>query len=134
MPKFLGTVSLVADKGFIALKSGGDYAAQEERDELVTDILTAAKEHKLRVAAFVPEADGGKKEGYATTWSVTQLAKLLKDGREAVVMQSRKARFPAPYLAFMIPAADDKPAAKPKAGPDLSRKAKASTGPDLSRK
>ena len=130
---FLGSIRMsVAKTGdFIELKPGGDYAAQDEVKELVADLIEAAKTHKLRISAFVPEAEGGKVIGYATTWSHTQIDKLLTAGRTPVVMQSQKARFPAPYLALMLPRVAE-PKATAATGPDLSRKAKA--GPDLSRK
>jgi hypothetical protein len=132
---FMGGVRLTVAKtgDFIELKPGADYDAQGEVKELVADLIEAAKTHKIRVSAFVPEAEGGKKSGYATTWSHTQLDKLLTSGRTPVVMQSQRARFPAPYLALMLPRQADA-TVKTAAGPDLSRKAKAATGPDLSRK
>lgn len=124
---FLGGVRLAVAKAgsFIELKPGADYDAQTEVTDLVTDLLAAAKAHKLRIAAFVPEAEGGKKEGYATTWSHAQLDKLLTAGRTPVVMQSQRARFPAPYLALLVPRQADtkaKAKAKTQTGPDLSRK------------
>lgn len=123
---FLGGVRLAVSKSgdFIELKPGADYDAQGEVTDLVTDLLAAAKAHKLRISAFAPEADGGKKIGYATTWSHTQLDRLLSAGRSAVIMQANKARFPAPYLALLVPRQDAKSKAKVKTqtGPDLSRK------------
>lgn len=132
---FLGGVRLAVSKSgdFVELKPGADYDAQGEVSDLMSDLLAAAKAHKLRVSAFAPEAEGGKKSGYATTWSHGQLEKLLNAGRTPVVMQASKARFPAPYLALLMPRqADTKVTAA--TGPDLSRKAKAAAGPDLSRK
>jgi hypothetical protein len=122
----MGGVRLAVSKSgsFIELKSGADYDAQGEMSDIMSDLLVAAKAHKLRVSAFVPEADGGKKDGYATTWSHGQLEKMLNAGRTPVVMQGNKARFPAPYLALLVSRQDTKP--KPKA--------KTQTGPDLSRK
>ena len=132
---FMGGVRLAVAKtgDFVELKPGGDYDAQGEVKELIADLLEAAKAHKLRISAFVPEAEGGKVIGYATTWSHTQLDKLLTAGRTPVVMQSQRARFPAPYLALMLPRQADA-TVKTQTGPDLSRKAKAAAGPDLSRK
>ena len=126
-----------ATHGFMELKSGDDYNLPDEAQALVTDMLALAKEHKLRVAAFVPDAEGGTKAGAATTWSVQQLAKAIADGRTAAIFQGKRASFPAPYLALIMPKADDKAKAKPaKTGPDLSRKAKPEqpAGPNLSRK
>ena len=122
---FMGGVRLAVSKSgdFIELKPGADYDAQGEVSDLMSDLLEAAKAHKLRISAFVPEAEGGRKIGYATTWSHAQLDKLLTAGRTPVVMQSQRARFPAPYLALMMPRkADAKVKAKTQTGPDLSRK------------
>lgn len=129
---FLGGVRLAVAKSgdFIEIKPGADYDAQGEITDLVSDLLEAARLHKLRIAAFVPEAEGGRKIKYATTWSHAQLDKLL-NGRTAVVMQASKARFPAPYLALLIPRSADT-TAKVQSGPDLSRKTH--SGPDLGRK
>jgi len=130
---FMGGVRLAVAKSgdFIELKPGGDYDAQGEITDLITDLLEAAKAHKLRISAFAPEAEGGKKSGYATTWSHAQLDKLLNAGRTPVVMQASKARFPAPYLALLVPRSADT-TAKVQSGPDLSRKTQ--SGPDLGRK
>jgi len=130
---FLGGVRLAVAKAgdFIELKPGADYDAQGEVSDLVSDMLEAAKAHKLRISAFVPEAEGGKVIAYATTWSASQIDKLLNAGRTPVVMQAKRARFPAPYLALMLPRSADT-TAKVQSGPDLSRKAQ--SGPDLSRK
>jgi len=123
---FLGGVRLAVSKSgdFVELKPGTDYDAQGEVSDLMSDLLVAAKAHKLRISAFVPEADGGKVIGYATTWSHAQLDKLLSAGRTPIVMQSPKARFPAPYLALLVQRKTDAKV-KVKAqttGPDLSRK------------
>ena len=131
---FMGGVRLAVAKSgdFIELKSGADYDAQGEVTDLVTDLLEAAKAHKLRISAFAPEAEGGRKIGrYATTWSHSQIDKLMQAGRTSVVLQATKARFPAPYLALLVPRSADT-TVKAKAGPDLSRKAQ--SGPDLGRK
>ncbi|MGA0847489.1 MAG: hypothetical protein ACO3PY_02620 [Pontimonas sp.] len=130
---FLGGVRLAVAKSgdFIEIKPGADYDAQNEVSDLVSDMLEAAKAHKLRISAFVPEAEGGRKSGYATTWSHTQLDKLMQAGRTPVIMQASKARFPAPYLALLVPRSADT-TAKVQSGPDLSRKVQ--SGPDLSRK
>lgn len=124
---FLGGVRLAVSKSgdFIELKPGADYDAQGEVSDLMSDLLSAAKAHKLRISAFAPEAEGGKKAEYATTWSHTQLDRLLSAGRTPVVMQSQRARFPAPYLALLVPRQADtkaKAKAKTQTGPDLSRK------------
>jgi len=131
---FMGGVRLAVAKSgdFIELKPGADYDAQGEVSDLVSDMLEAAKAHKLRISAFAPEAEGGRKSGYAITWSHAQLDKLLNAGRTPVIMQASKARFPAPYLALLVPRSADT-TAKVQSGPDLSRKAKAA-GPDLGRK
>lgn len=130
---FMGGVRLAVAKtgDFIEIKPGADYDAQGEVADMVADLLAAAKAHKLRVSAFVPEAEGGRKSGYATTWSHAQLDKLMQAGRTPVIMQASKARFPAPYLALLVPRSADTTSSKAQSGPDLSRKAQ--SGPDLSR-
>lgn len=130
---FMGGIRLAVAKSgdFIEIKPGADYDAQGEVTDLVTDLLAAAKTHKLRIAAFAPEAEGGRKIKYATTWSHAQLDKLLNE-RTPVVMQASKARFPAPYLALLVPRSADTTSSKAQSGPDLSRKAQ--SGPDLGRK
>lgn len=139
MSKFMGSVSLDASKGFIELKVGNDYAMPDEALDLAKDILVLAKEHNLRVSAFVPEAEGGTKVGYATTWSAAQIAKLLASGRTAVINQAKRAKFPAPYFALLMPQVLVAKAAAVKTGPDLSRKAKPAVeekpaAPSLARK
>jgi len=131
---FLGGVRLAVAKSgdFIEIKPGADYDAQGEVKELIADLIEAAKAHKLRIAAFAPEAEGGRKVDYATTWSHSQIDKLLNAGRTPVIMQASKMRFPAPYFALLVPRSADT-TAKVQSGPDLSRKAKAA-GPDLGRK
>ena len=131
---FLGGVRLAVAKSgdFIEIKPGADYDAQGEITDLVSDLLEAAKTHKLRISAFVPEAEGGRKFDYATTWSHSQIDKLLNAGRTPVIMQASKMRFPAPYFALLVPRSADT-TVKVQSGPDLSRKAKAA-GPDLGRK
>jgi hypothetical protein len=137
MAKFMGSVSLDASKGYIELKAGNDYVMPDETLALVQDTLALAKEHNLRISAFAPDAEGGTKVGYATTWAAAQIAKLIAAGRTPLINQAKKARFPAPYFAMLMPE-KTAPAAKPaKAGPDLSRKAKPAaepTGPNLARK
>ena len=139
MAKFLGGVRLDvnAKHGFMELKSGDDYNLPDETQVLVADMLALAKEYEMQVAAFIPEFEGGEKEGAATTWTDTQLAKAIAKGRTPAIFQGKRASFPAPYLALIMPKADDKAKAKPaKTGPDLSRKAKTEqpAGPNLSRK
>jgi hypothetical protein len=131
---FLGGVRLAVAKtgDFIELKPGGDYDAQGEVKELIADLIEAAKAHKLRISAFAPEAEGGRKSDYATTWSHAQLDKMLNAGRTPVIMQASKMRFPAPYLALLIPRSAGTTSSKAQNGPDLSRKAQ--SGPDLGRK
>ena len=60
---FLGGVRLAVAKSgdFIEVKPGADYDAQGEVSDLVSDLIEAAKAHKLRIAAFAPEAEGGRK-------------------------------------------------------------------------
>ena len=130
---FMGGVRLAVAKSgdFIEVKPGADYDAHGEVTDLVSDLLEAAKAHKLRISAFAPEAEGGRKSGYATTWSHAQLDKMLNAGRTPVIMQASKARFPAPYLALLVPRSADAASSKAKSGPDLSRKAQ--SGPDLGR-
>jgi hypothetical protein len=123
---FMGSVALTAKHGFLSLEAGSDFDAKTETGELIQHLLDMAKVYKMRINAFAPEVDGGTKTGWATTYSVAQVEKILAAGRVPVIFQSAKARFPAPYLALIVPTQRAIPT-KAKTGPDLSRKAKATT-------
>lgn len=126
MAKFIGAVSLTAQKGYIevvrsdAVEGGKVYDADTALD-LAKDALAHAKRLKVKIKAFVPGVEPSEVSNKATLYAVDKLAKL--EGKVPVIMKAK--RLPVPYLAFLDPQASSSGSSKAKGLGDNDAKAKA---------
>lgn len=123
--KFVGTVKLAANKGYIevvrsdAVKNGVEYDAGDDVVDLAKAAIGHAERLGLLIKAFVPEVEPAKKGDKGESLYKPGTLKGLQ--REPVVL---KARFPLPFLAF-LPAKEKKASNKPEGLGAVDGKAKA---------